>query len=397
MKPEDLDDILLTMLNTFKSDISDLNCTPFKPLQVEYEGALTKVDINPPLELGFLSPYQTAAIALQLVGRNDRCMSDLIRSGSCDLAYPVRKEARFRVNIFSTKRNYSIVLRKLQTNVPTLEELKAPEVFQEVIEEKNGLVLVTGGTGSGKSTTLAAILRGMNEAKAMHVVTLEDPIEFVHDSIKATFNQREQGADFDSFPTGLRAALRQAPKVILVGEMRDRETMEIGLTAAETGHLVLSTLHTVDAGQTINRIIGMFDKEEEEQIRIRLADTLRWVVCQRLLKKVGGGRVAAHEIMGSSIRTTDLILNGEDEVKSYFSVIEAAEPMGWQNFENCLAKLFKDGKITEQDAILNSTRKSILRQKIDYIKSAKGEKTSDIEGLQINKAYENEVLRNIKK
>jgi twitching motility protein PilT len=183
-------------------------------------------------------------------------------------------------------------MRKLETKIPTIQGLGVPEIFSKIAQEKNGLILVTGATGSGKTTSLAAMLNDMNESKSIHIITLEDPVEFVHPHKQATFNQRELGSDFDSFASGLRAALRQAPKVILVGEMRDRETVEIGLGAAETGHLVMSTLHTVDAGQTINRIIGMFEQEEERQIRIRLADTIRWIVCQRLLPKVGGGRVA---------------------------------------------------------------------------------------------------------
>ena len=396
MDKKDLDEILLTMLNSFGSDVSDLNFTCFKPLQVEHEGSLTGVRISPPLALGYLSPYQSSQIAMGLIGSDARVGKDLSVSGSCDLAYQVRSAARFRVNIFCSKKNHSIVLRKLQTVIPTLDDIKAPSSFRKVIEEKNGLILVTGATGSGKSTTLAAMLREINATQSIHVVTLEDPIEFVHNSIKATFNQREQGIDFDNFPNGLRAALRQAPKIILVGEMRDRSTMEIGLTAAETGHLVLSTLHTVDAGQTINRIVGMFDKEQEEQIRTRLAETLRWVICQRLLRKEGGGRVAAHEIMGSNLRTTELIEQGEDEIKTYASVIEAAEPLGWQTFEGCLAKLYQQGLISEKTAMFNTTRKNLLRQRIDYIKSQKGEKTSDLENLKVDEQYIERTKEEIK-
>ena len=189
------------------------------------------------------------------------------------------------MNIFSQRGHYSIIMRKLTTEIPTVDQLNLPPVFHTMAKEKTGLVLVTGATGSGKSTTLAALLNELNENKSIHVVTLEDPVEFVHPQKTATFNQREMGIDFSNFAAGLRAALRQAPKVILVGEMRDRETVEIGMSAAETGHLVMSTLHTIDAGQTINRIIGMFEKEEEQQIRVRLAETLRWVVSQRLLPK----------------------------------------------------------------------------------------------------------------
>src|SRR5207237_8145257 len=195
--------------------------------------------------------------------------------------------------------HYTIILRRLSTEIPSVDQLNLPPIFHTIAKEKTGLVLVTGATGSGKSTTLAALLNELNETKSMHIVTLEDPVEFVHPQKKATFNQREMGNDFNNFASGLRAALRQAPKIILVGEMRDRETVEIGLSAAETGHLVVSTLHTIDAGQTINRILGMFEQEEQEQIRMRLSDTLRWVISQRLAPKFSGRRLALAEIMGS--------------------------------------------------------------------------------------------------
>src|SRR5262249_32052195 len=256
-------------------------------------------------------------VALNLMADNQWHMEDLIRHGSCDTAYTLSDKARFRINIFSQRGNYSIVARKLNTIIPTLEWLKFPAIVKEIPREKTGLVLVTGATGSGKSTTLAAVLDEINKSKPVHVVTLEDPVEYIHPHHTATFNQRELGTDFDSFSNGLRAALRQAPKVILVGEMRDRETVKIALSAAETGHLVLSTLHTVDAGQTINRILGMFETDEQEQIRLRLSDTLRWVVSQRLVPKVGGGRHALLEIMGSNLRTKETIVQGEAEGKSF--------------------------------------------------------------------------------
>jgi twitching motility protein PilT len=219
------------------------------------------------------------------------------------------------------------------------------------------------------------------------VVTLEDPVEFVHSQKKATFNQRELGQDFDAFSSGLRAALRQAPKVILVGEMRDRETVEIALSAAETGHLVVSTLHTVDAGQTINRIVGMFEREEEKQIRIRLADTVRWIVCQRLLPKVGGGRQAAHEIMGSNLRVKDTILNGESEGKTFYEIIEGSRPFGMMTFDQCIVDHYKDGLITEDTALSYSSRKGVVGRMIDSVKSERGQKTTEIEGLKLDDQY----------
>jgi len=387
MRKPEIDYILTTMLETH-GNVSDLNITVDKSLQVESSGQLTPVTIQPPLEK--LTPFQTEIFALNLINQDRRLSEILIREGSCDSSYYLTGKARFRVNIFSQRGYYSIVLRKLETRIPTIEDLKLPSAFQKMAEEKNGIILVTGATGSGKSTSLAALLDKINNSKSIHVVTLEDPVEFVHPHKKATFNQRELGNDFDAFATGLRAALRQAPKVILVGEMRDRETVEIGLSAAETGHLVMSTLHTVDAGQTINRILGMFDKDEEKQIRIRLADTVRWIVCQRLLPKVGGGRVAALEVMGTNLRIKDTILNGESEGKTFYEIIDASEAFGMMTFDRCILNLYKDGLITEEIAMAYASRKAIVGRGIDQIKASKGEKTTTIEGLSLDEEYTKE-------
>ena len=387
MRKPEIDYILTTMLETH-GNVSDLNITVDKPLQVESSGQLTPVPIQPPLEK--LTPFQTEIFALNLINQDRRLSEILIKEGSCDSSYFLTGKARFRVNIFSQRRHYSIVLRKLETRIPTIEDLKLPSAFHKMAEEKNGIILVTGATGSGKSTSLAALLDKVNNSKSVHVVTLEDPVEFVHPHKKATFNQRELGNDFDSFATGLRAALRQAPKIILVGEMRDRETVEIGLSAAETGHLVMSTLHTVDAGQTINRILGMFDKDEEKQIRIRLADTVRWIVCQRLLPKIGGGRVAALEVMGTNLRVKDTILNGESEGKTFYEIIDASEAFGMMTFDRCILNLYKDGLITEETATAYASRKAIVGRGIDQIKAAKGEKTTTIEGLSLDEDYTKE-------
>jgi twitching motility protein PilT len=282
-------------------------------------------------------------------------------------------------------------MRQLATRIPTIQEMKLPLAFSKMTKELNGIILVTGATGSGKSTSLASVLNEINEKRAIHVITLEDPVEFVHMQKKATFNQREMGMDFDSFSSSLRAALRQAPKIILVGEMRDRETVEIGLSAAETGHLVLSTLHTVDAGQTINRIIGMFEQEEEQQIRIRLTDTVRWIACQRLLPKVGGGRVAAFEILGADIMVKDLILHGETEDKTFYDIMENSQPFGMMTFDHCIAEHYKNGLITEETAMAYASRKAVLGRAIDEIKAAKGEKTTSIEGLRIDDSYDRSI------
>ncbi|MBF0558152.1 MAG: PilT/PilU family type 4a pilus ATPase [Nitrospirae bacterium] len=389
MRRAELDYILNTMLDSH-SNVSDLNITAGKPPQVEASGQLSPVPFTG-VKLDNLTPFQTEILALNLMNSDRRLSEILISQGSCDLSYYLPEKARFRVNIFSQRGSYSIVLRRLSTIIPTIAELKVPEILAEITKEKNGLVLVTGATGSGKSTTLAAVLRLFNETKSIHIITLEDPVEFSHPHQQATFNQREMGIDFDSFANGLRAALRQAPKVILVGEMRDRETVEIGMSAAETGHLVLSTLHTIDAGQTINRIVGMFEQEEEKQIRTRLADTVRWVVSQRLLPKVGGGRIAAIEIMRTNLRVKESILNGESEGKTFYEIIEAGDSYGMQSFDKAILNFYKDGVITEETAMAYASRKPIVGRGIDLIKAGKGEKTTDIEGLKLDADYDKRI------
>ena len=382
MRRTELDYILGTMLDSQK-DVSDLNITVDKPLQVETSGQLQAVEIQPNID--HLTPFQTEMMALNLIGGNRRLTEDLLKTGSCDSSYSLQGKARFRVNIFSQRGNYSVVLRKLNTRIPTLQDMKLPDIFLQVAKEKTGLVLVTGATGSGKSTTLAALLNEINESKAIHIITLEDPVEFVHPQKMATFNQREMGTDFDNFANGLRAALRQALKVILVGEMRDRLTVEIGLSAAETGHLVVSTLHTIDAGQTINRILGMFEQEEQQQIRLRLADTMRWIISQRLAPKVGGGRTALLEIMGANIRTKDAIVQGESEGKSFYEIIEASATFGWRNFDMACLDAYEQGLITEDTAQLYCTKKGPVTRGIDNIKKRRGEITSTMSNLQMRK------------
>ena len=384
MTKAELDYILGTMLDSNKN-VSDLNITADKPLQVESSGELVGVAIEPPVEK--LTPFQTETVSLNIINRNRRLTEDLIKTGSCDCSYSLGQKARFRVNIFTQRGHYTIILRRLSTEIPSVDQLNLPPIFHTISKEKTGLVLVTGATGSGKSTTLAALLNELNETKSIHIVTLEDPVEFVHPQKKATFNQREMGNDFSTFASGLRAALRQAPKVILVGEMRDRETVEIGMSAAETGHLVMSTLHTINAGQTINRIVGMFDQAEEKQIRIRLAETVRWVVSQRLLPKVGGGRVAALEIMGNNLRVKDAIEHGESEGKTFYEIIEAAGSFGWKTFDMAIMELFEQGLITEDTAMLYCTNKGVMTRGLDKIKKTRGESTSNLTGLSLDMEY----------
>jgi len=385
MRKQEIDYILNRMLDSHK-DISDLNITVGKPFQVVSSGELNAINFDPPFNN--LTPFQTEIFALNLINRDRRLTEILLNEGSCDTSYELPGRARFRVNIFSQRDNYSIVLRKLESQIPTCSELNLPDAFSKMSQEQNGIILVTGATGSGKSTSLAAVLNDMNEQKSVHVVTLEDPVEFSHPHKKSTFNQRELGKDFDTFATGLRAALRQAPKVILVGEMRDRESVEIALSAAETGHLVLSTLHTIDSGHTINRILGMFSKEEETQIRIRLADTVRWIVCQRLLPKEGGGRIAAFEILGTNIRVRDSILNGESEGKTFYEIIEASKAFGMITFDDYIVDLYRQGLISEDTAKAYASNKGIVGRGIDAVKSERGQSTTDLVGkLEVDKGY----------
>ncbi len=384
MRKNEIDHILTRMLDSHKN-VSDLNLTVGKPPQVESAGVLLPVEMRPPIKE--LTPFQTEILALNLINADRRLTRDLLSNGSCDLSHALPGKARFRVNIFSQTGNYSIVLRKLESKVPTIKSMNLPEPFFDIAKEKNGIVLFTGATGSGKTTSLAAILDDINEQLSVHVVTLEDSVEYLHPHKESTFNQRELGQDFDSYASGLRAALRQAPKVILVGEMRDRETVEIGLSAAETGHLVFSTLHTVDAGQTINRILGMFSTEEENQVRIRLADTVRWIVGQRLLPKVGGGRVAAFEVLRSNIRVKDSILHGESEGKTFYEIIQQGAAFGMTTFDEFIVRLYEQGLITQETAMAYASRKGIAGRGIDMVKSARGEATTDIAHLEVDHQY----------
>lgn len=380
MKKPEIDYWISKMLGTHKS-VSDLNITAGKPLQVEADGVLLPVKLDPPIRE--LTPFQTEVFALNLIGHNERLMDDLVSKGSCDLSYTFQDKARFRVNIFTQRGRFSIVMRKLESSVPTIESMQLPETFFKIASELNGLVLFTGATGTGKTTSLAALLDEINAKRAVHVVTLEDPIEFVHTHKKATFNQRELGDDFIGFSSGMRAALRQAPKVILVGEMRDRETMEIGLSAAETGHLVFSTLHTIDAGQAINRIIGMFEQEEQQMIRNRLADTIRWIVGQRLLPKKDGGRVALFEILRTSLRVKDLIINGETEEKTFYGILKEGSAWDMRTFDQHVMQLFSEGVITEQTALRYCSHRSEVSRGLDHIKAVRGEATTGLTGLEM--------------
>jgi twitching motility protein PilT len=384
MRKQEIDFVLGKMLDAYE-DLSDVNITVGKPFQVESAGVLKSVEIDPPV--GALTPFQTEIFALNLINQDRRLTDALLTDGSCDSSYELPGRARFRVNCFSQRGNYSVVLRKLETKIPTCEALSLPDAFHKMAAEKNGIILITGATGSGKTTSLAAILNEINDTQSVHIVTLEDPVEFAHPQKMATFNQREMGTDFSTFAGGLRAALRQAPKVILVGEMRDRETVEIALSAAETGHLVLSTLHTVDAGSTVNRTLGMFSPDEETQMRIRLADTVRWIVCQRLLPREGGGRVAAFEILGMNLRTKDSILHGESDGKTFYEIIQAGRAFGMITFDEYMVGLYERGLISEETARTYASNKSVVGRGVDAVKSTRGLATTDIGKLELDRSY----------
>jgi twitching motility protein PilT len=347
----DLPPIIEKMLNVADS-VSDLNFSVGRAPQVEVNGKLIPVDVG----LKTITPYHTEIMAMALIGDNAEAAEKLIKTGSTDISYSLPMRSRFRVNIFRQRGTLGIVMRVIPPQVPSVSSLNLPEQLGEITELKNGLALVTGPTGSGKSSTLAAIINKFNLEKAYHIITIEDPIEFLHLHRVATINQRELGSDTPNFAMALRAALRQAPKVILVGEMRDIETTDIALEAAETGHLVLSTLHTIDAAKTIDRIIGMYPKNEESVIRTRLAQSFRYIISQRLVPRADGhGRVAAVEILKSTPRTREYIERGEGEGRSLVQAMEDGSLEGMQNFDTVLERLMQDKVITKEDGLAYST------------------------------------------
>jgi twitching motility protein PilT len=356
----DIDPLLNTMLD-LAPNISDLNLSVGRPPQVEIDGRLHAV---PFAGVQRLLPYHTELIALRLLQGKRDLADKLLRTGSADLSYSLAKRTRFRVNVFSQRGSYSIVLRVIPSEIPTVAELGLPDTLNSIAEERNGIVLVTGPTGSGKSTTLAAILKKMNQEKPIHIITIEDPIEYLHPADKATINQREVGGDTQSFALALRAALRQAPKVILVGEMRDVETISIALEASETGHLVLSTLHTIDAAKSIDRIVGVFPKNEERSIRTRFSQSFKWIVSQRLVPKATGGRVAVCEILRSNSRTKEYVQEGEREGKSLQDAMEAGSLDGMQTFDSELEKLIHAGTVDREVALSYATNRTNLELRL---------------------------------
>lgn len=353
----DLPPIIERML-LVSDKISDLNFSVGQVPQVEINGKLTPVQ---PLGMQKLSPYQTEIIAMTLMHGHPDAAEKLARTGTADLSYSLPSRARFRVNIFQQRGVYSIVMRVIPTEIPTLKSLGLPPQLSDISELRNGLVLVTGPTGSGKSSTQAAIIDLINEKKQYHIVTIEDPIEYLHLHKRSTINQREVGHDTRDFPSALRATLRQAPKVILIGEMRDYETTEIALEAAETGHLVLSTLHTIDASKTVDRIIGLYPKNEEQVIRTRLAQTFRYIISQRLIPKAdGSGRMAAVEILRSSPRTREYVEAGEVEGKSLLDAMRDGKLDGMQDFDTVIKGLIESNVVSLEDGLAFATNQNNL-------------------------------------
>lgn len=350
--------IVLREMLRASDKVSDLIFSPGRPPQIELAGKLQQVNIA---GLEKLTPAHTAGIAKLIIGNQQSAIESLEKTGSADLSFSAPGEARFRVNIFKQRGTHAIVMRVIPMHPPRFSDFNLPEQLKDIVDIKNGIVLVTGPTGSGKSSTLAAVIDLINEKKYYHIVTIEDPIEFLHTHKNSTIHQRELHSDTPNFAVALRAALRQAPKVILVGEMRDRETIEVALEAAETGHLVLSTLHTIDASKTVDRIIGVFPKNEERVIRTRISQSFRFIVSQRLIPRAdGSGRVAAIEILKSTMRTREYIEKGESEGKSLIDAMEQGDQEGMQTFDRVIEQMVRDGILTKEGAMPYATNANNL-------------------------------------
>jgi twitching motility protein PilT len=357
---------LITAMLKSNDHVSDLIFSPGRAPQIEVSGELVELKFK---GLENLSPDDTRFIAYDIMGKNDHPVRKLEQDGSADLSYGIAGLARFRVNIFRQRGSFAIVMRVIPNAIPGFQQLNLPTQLEEIVHLRNGIVLVTGPTGSGKSSTLAAIIDKMNSDKAIHILTIEDPIEFLHRHKKGTIHQRELHSDTPTFALALRAALRQAPKVILVGEMRDRETIEIALEAAETGHLVLSTLHTIDASKTVERIIGVFPQSDQQGIRTRFGKAFRYIVSQRLLpKKDGKGRIAAIEILTATMRTRDYVEKGEGEGKTLLDAMRDGDTEGMQHFDGVIEKFIREGLVDYETGLAFSTNPGNLRLELaDYL------------------------------
>jgi twitching motility protein PilT len=362
--------IISRMLRASKQ-VSDLFLSPGRQPSVKINGALVGIDV-PGIDI--LSAEDTARIAGDLVGSNLFALQKLKEEGSCDVSYGVPKLARLRVNVFTQRGTCCIVMRVIPTSIPDLKSLNLPTELDNLLELKNGIVLVTGPTGSGKSSTLAAVVNLINEHKSYHILTIEDPIEFSHNHKKSIVHQRELHTDTPRFDLALRAALRQSPDVILVGEMRDKETIEIALEAAETGHLVLSTLHTIDASSTLERIMGAFPLSDQQSVRNRVAKSFRYVISQRLVpRKDGCGRIAIVEILKSTLRTREYVLKGETEGKSLVDAMRDGSSEGMQHFDDEIQKLIRSGVIDLETGLNFSTNPGNLRLELSDLLDSNGE------------------------
>jgi twitching motility protein PilT len=348
--------LLAAMLRT-SAKISDLFFSPGKPPLVEINGKLTPAGAT-----RALTPEDTRRIASDLIGNNEDARDNLQKLGSCDVSYSLPGSNRFRVNIFMQRGTCAVVMRVIPGKVPDFESLNLPAELGKIVGLRNGIVLVTGPTGSGKSSTLAAIIDKINKEQFYHVLTIEDPIEFLHPHKNCIVHQRELHADTPSFALALRAALRQAPKVILVGEMRDRETIEIAMEAAETGHLVLSTLHTIDASKTVERIVGVFPMAEQHTLRNRLAKSFRYIISQRLIpRKDGSGRVAAIEILKSTLRTREYVEKGEGDGKTLLDAMRVGGQDGMQHFDGEIERLIREGVLDFDTGLAYATNPGNLQ------------------------------------
>jgi twitching motility protein PilT len=357
-----VNDLLAAMLRS-SGKISDLFFSPGKPPMVEVNGALVATGPRG------LTPADTRHIAAELMGNNQHAMANLREQGSCDVSYSLPGATRFRVNVFMQRGSCAVVMRVIPSRVPSFAELNLPAELQHIMALKNGIVLVTGPTGSGKSSTLAAVIDMINKHLSVHILTIEDPIEFLHAHQNCIVHQRELHSDTTSFALALRAALRQAPRVILVGEMRDKETIEIALEGAETGHLVMSTLHTIDAAKTVERIAGVFPLNEQHAIRNRLAKSFRYIISQRLIpRKDGSGRVAAIEILKATLRTCEYVDKGESEGKTLLDCMRVGQTEGMQHFDGEIERLIRDGTVDYETAMGYSTNPGNLRLELaDYV------------------------------
>jgi twitching motility protein PilT len=342
--------------------ISDLIFSPGRPPQVQVYGQMIPVQVP---GLTVLSADDSRHIAADLIGDNKQAINTLREHGSCDVSYGLPGLARFRVNVFIQRGSCAVVMRVIPTNIPDFAALRLPQQLSEIIKLRDGIVLVTGSAGSGKSSTLAVLLDAINREKFYHIITIEDPIEFLHNHKCSTVHQRELHSDTPSFAHALRSAMRQAPKVILVGEIRDRETMEIVLEAAETGHLVLSSLNTMDASKTVERIVSSFSQAEQKSVRERFAKSFRYIVCQRLMPKADrAGRVAAFEIMKANSQTRECIEKGESEDRTLLDAIKAGGSEGMQHFDSEIAQLVQDRVVDLETGLSFASNAATLGQEL---------------------------------